>query len=343
MDFEGRVSNLDIDECVPNSSNGDDSNVQIEIPNSEVELDVNKEPPSCVTINEPNEVVPQDGTGGLSLILNQTPDETGKSVKDRMFLSSDDASCLLFTQTVTSPMLTPSEENIDFLKGFKCETNEDEDTSQINLENVQNEQVYIQNEIEEVENELDSANNLNIQNDFENYLAEENTFEETNEQIYENYEMIENNQQENIYENLKFVHRETINEIENSETSENNEIIENGDRIRMNGTIENNEIIENGEIINECLNYETIKKIDRTNENGDDSHKSNVEILKSQFLNDNNDVSTATPKTIKQNHQLKCYDITKQINKFENSVTPNNEDSTNNCSELVSFSFVFSI
>lgn len=41
-----------------------------------------------------------------------------KSVKDRMFLSTDDTSCLLFTQTVTSPMLTPSEENIDFLKGM---------------------------------------------------------------------------------------------------------------------------------------------------------------------------------------------------------------------------------
>lgn len=48
-----------------------------------------------------------------------------KSVKDRMFLSTDDASCLLFTQTVTSPMLTPSEENIDFLKGFNQNTNSD--------------------------------------------------------------------------------------------------------------------------------------------------------------------------------------------------------------------------
>lgn len=35
-----------------------------------------------------------------------------------MFLMTDDAAAtLLFTQTVTSPMLTPSEENIDFLKG----------------------------------------------------------------------------------------------------------------------------------------------------------------------------------------------------------------------------------
>lgn len=52
-----------------------------------------------------------------------------KSVKDRMFLSSDDTSCLLFTQTVTSPMLTPSEENIDFLKGFRRQSNNGSDSS----------------------------------------------------------------------------------------------------------------------------------------------------------------------------------------------------------------------
>ncbi|KAF5280478.1 hypothetical protein FQA39_LY18059 [Lamprigera yunnana] len=45
-----------------------------------------------------------------------------KSVKDRMLLSTEDTSCLLFTQTVTSPMLTPSEENIDFLRGFRRES-----------------------------------------------------------------------------------------------------------------------------------------------------------------------------------------------------------------------------
>lgn len=63
----------------------------------------------------------------------ETIDEENKSsVKDRMFLSTDDASCLLFTQTVTSPMLTPSEENIDFLKGFSNEsanTSDDSDSS----------------------------------------------------------------------------------------------------------------------------------------------------------------------------------------------------------------------
>ncbi|XP_022902785.2 uncharacterized protein [Onthophagus taurus] len=47
-----------------------------------------------------------------------------KSARDRMLLSTDDTSCLLFTQTVTSPMLTPSEENIDFLKGFRAENSE---------------------------------------------------------------------------------------------------------------------------------------------------------------------------------------------------------------------------
>lgn len=56
-----------------------------------------------------------------------TPEEDKqqlKSVKDRMLLSTDDTSCLLFTQTITSPMLTPSEENIDFLKGFQREPEE---------------------------------------------------------------------------------------------------------------------------------------------------------------------------------------------------------------------------
>lgn len=46
-------------------------------------------------------------------------EQAARSAKDRMLLSTGDASCLLFTQTVTSPMLTPSEENVDFLKGFQ--------------------------------------------------------------------------------------------------------------------------------------------------------------------------------------------------------------------------------
>lgn len=60
-----------------------------------------------------------------NLTFQMTPEndekqqQSSKSVKDRMFLSTDDTSCLLFTQTITSPMLTPSEENIDFLKGFQ--------------------------------------------------------------------------------------------------------------------------------------------------------------------------------------------------------------------------------
>ncbi|XP_045466998.1 F-actin-monooxygenase Mical isoform X26 [Harmonia axyridis] len=52
-----------------------------------------------------------------------TPEKADlKSAKDRMLLSTDDTSTLFFTQTVTSPMLTPSEENVDFLKGFRRES-----------------------------------------------------------------------------------------------------------------------------------------------------------------------------------------------------------------------------
>ncbi|KAK5638384.1 hypothetical protein RI129_012679 [Pyrocoelia pectoralis] len=89
--------------------------------------------------------------------LSMTNEAELKSVKDRMLLSTDDASCLLFTQTVTSPMLTPSEENIDFLKGFKRESisdnpdtlhcngttsspkeNSDDDTVEEQISNVEN-------------------------------------------------------------------------------------------------------------------------------------------------------------------------------------------------------------
>lgn len=62
-------------------------------------------------------------TTSLTDYSEESPDKELKcSAKDRMLLSCDDTSTLLFTQTVTSPMLTPSEENIDFLKGFQRES-----------------------------------------------------------------------------------------------------------------------------------------------------------------------------------------------------------------------------
>ncbi|XP_017774526.1 PREDICTED: trichohyalin isoform X2 [Nicrophorus vespilloides] len=53
-----------------------------------------------------------------------------RSVKDRMFLSTDSTSCLLFSQTVTSPMLTPSEERVDFIKGFQRDSPPDTTTNE---------------------------------------------------------------------------------------------------------------------------------------------------------------------------------------------------------------------
>lgn len=85
---------------------------------------------------------------------------TIKSVKDRMFLSTDDTSCLLFTQTVTSPMLTPSEENIDFLKGFQEKTNNQDDVDFAktfaepiyeNIDSINNEDEHIYENITTIE------------------------------------------------------------------------------------------------------------------------------------------------------------------------------------------------
>lgn len=80
--------------------------------------------PSDMNIVQINEPAPE--TTEPVLEIERADDAATTSIKAKMFLSTDDTSCLLFTQTVTSPMLTPSEENIDFLKAFKCQTNPEE-------------------------------------------------------------------------------------------------------------------------------------------------------------------------------------------------------------------------
>ncbi|KAL1502839.1 hypothetical protein ABEB36_007923 [Hypothenemus hampei] len=83
-----------------------------------------------VEVNKPDEVnftTPAAAKTSLNLptiSLNDFSEDNQlekSSVKQRMLSSCDQTSTLLFTQTVTSPMLTPSEENIDFLKGFEDE------------------------------------------------------------------------------------------------------------------------------------------------------------------------------------------------------------------------------
>ncbi|CAH2006939.1 unnamed protein product [Acanthoscelides obtectus] len=119
-----------------------------------------------------------------SFSLNKTDlsmDEPGKSVKS-MFLNTDDAAAtLLFTQTVTSPMLTPSEENIDFLKGFQREnTNSDNTTVS-----------------EDSPPKEDNSTDVSAENS-----ASEPAVEPLKENIYENAEIIKK-QPSDLYENLK--------------------------------------------------------------------------------------------------------------------------------------------
>lgn len=119
----------------------------------------------------------------LQLDDDDNKQQTTKSIKDRMLLSTDDTSCLLFTQTITSPMLTPSEENIDFLKAFqKAETTLTPTTTTTNE---------------------DTLDNVGIE------------FAKTfSEPIYENLDSLSNNKNndEHIYENIDQIKTETTEE-----------------------------------------------------------------------------------------------------------------------------------
>lgn len=134
------------------------------------------------------------------------PDDTAKSVKDRMFLSTGDAAAtLLFTQTVTSPMLTPSEENIDFLKGFQRDLLTSESTTS-------NDSPHDSNKQSEENSTSESNTEPGSENLFKEPLATEN--------IYENTEFLKR-KRENIYENLQDCKNLTDNIYQNIEVNPN--------------------------------------------------------------------------------------------------------------------------
>ncbi|KAK9892403.1 hypothetical protein WA026_019853 [Henosepilachna vigintioctopunctata] len=118
-----------------------------------------------------------------------------KSAKDRMLLSSDDTSTLLFTQTVTSPMLTPSEENVDFLKGFRQQTSPDSSPKEVS----QSDDSSRTNGVEENAdfNKQESEEIEKLKQDFEEPRAEK--YLDQTENLYENLETMD----ESIYENVE--------------------------------------------------------------------------------------------------------------------------------------------
>lgn len=202
------------------------------------------------------EIVEHEEVERPSLLLeNKSSEETSKSVKDRMFLSTDDAAAtLLFTQTVTSPMLTPSEENIDFLKGFQRDvltsesTNSNDSPQESNkisqenstrdsstaqstkvppfqgpkdIENVYENAEFLKNKIENIYENLKDCKNLN-DNIYENVKEVKNIHDEVTEHEEHIYQDIEDCKKEGVYEevsNIKIITSQMISDeimVENS-------------------------------------------------------------------------------------------------------------------------------
>ncbi|KAJ8969570.1 hypothetical protein NQ314_001691, partial [Rhamnusium bicolor] len=193
---ENAKNNLKID-VSPNSE------IEVENPNYEEFEIVNKELEESGLSENSYEIVENEKPSFMMKTTdfseNKSPENDAKSsVKDRMFLATDDAATLLFTQTVTSPMLTPSEENIDFLKGFQRENTTSDNTVSTSNESPDKEGIdkvtTEENNTSEISGEISTSEPL-----------VEVTVENKNdgqENIYENAEFLKHNA-ENIYENLK--------------------------------------------------------------------------------------------------------------------------------------------
>lgn len=216
---------------------------------------------SCYEFIEPEVDKPS-----LGLEIKSSED-TSKSVKNRMFLSTDDAaSTLLFTQTVTSPMLTPSEENIDFLKGFQRDSqisNESSPESKRSEENSTSESPVVSKSSENVyENDDETKENI-----YENVKSSENIFEnmKSSENIYENikthaseteeheehiYQDIDDCKKESVYEDVADVKTVTSQMI-SDEIMVENSLYNTVDEVKMRQ-------IENMIIDSEKIMYETI-------------------------------------------------------------------------------------
>lgn len=151
--------------------------------------------------------------------------DANKSAKDRMFLCTDDSSCLLFTQTVTSPMLTPSEESIDFLKGFRRDSSQNtlSDNSSSPVDPPTIDTSSDPNEIVDVDNVEICSNGvggINVEHEYEEVRC-------VQQAPVENAEIPTTNDVMNIYENVNFVavERQTEQEEEEQPIYENVQLL----------------------------------------------------------------------------------------------------------------------
>lgn len=158
----------------------------------------------------------------MSDYTDQDSQEIKSSVKDRMLLSTDDTSCLLFTQTVTSPMLTPSEENIDFLKGFQRQSSQTTTNSTSENSNTQSSKVE-EEHTESISDKLEEVEYENVQINTETDISEVDNvapiiLEPTSqivqelqlENVYEQIDDDADDKQEEIYENMEILRKQSI-------------------------------------------------------------------------------------------------------------------------------------
>ncbi|XP_044726595.1 uncharacterized protein YFR016C isoform X11 [Chrysoperla carnea] len=83
---------------------------------------INQTEDPIVRINEENSVLKDDDDGNTYEIVRKI--EKPSSIKDKLMLGgNDDHMALLFSQTITSPAFTPTDENFDILQAIKREEN----------------------------------------------------------------------------------------------------------------------------------------------------------------------------------------------------------------------------
>lgn len=232
-----------------------------------------------------------------------------KSVKDRMFLATDDASCLLFTQTVTSPMLTPSEENIDFLKGFQTEA-PSQNTSSDNSNSPKSDE----EEEKHVESPENLSDNLFVAQDAvdDAPLMENDAYEERkylHENLYENIDVIKNKMEGLVDHKTSHCDEEVVESVSHNGAAHNEPIYENVNSLKH---VESSHIeeIENKEVVDEKHEFVA-------NEH-EMTGSTIVQSLKSRFSSLTREEEKVVQREQIEFSGLKTIDIMRHISKFEN-------------------------
>lgn len=348
--------NVERDFCSSHHNGTHHENGHVDVIDDKLELESSSPIHLTGGVNGDQRVDDFDNKNKITLTSSESCDVEnvdGKSVKDRMLLSIDDASCLLFTQTVTSPMLTPSEENIDFLKGLRRESS--------------------QATLSDHTNSSNSPKQANILDDGVPISAEETIYENA-DPIYENVDIVKQTSEEtsNLDQSDESQHvvevqvteSQVVDQCQNGDDSQHIDRCQNGDdqlqnvdqtqQVDQQDNQTSNIVAadetpipeyQNDDVISEPLQHETVEQYEQqvTTESEEVlSHRSDkVKTLKHHFLNSTNEPVTNLNLEMSNDEldELKSLNIMKQIHKFES--TSNNieqEITTNICSnEVVSF------